>query len=25
MKLNFYEVGKDEPMLSFTVDAVPAK
>ena len=25
MKLNFYEVGTDEPMLSFTVDSVPAK
>jgi hypothetical protein len=25
MKLNFYEVGNDEVMLSFVVDAVPAK
>ena len=25
MKLNFYEAGNDEPMLSFTVDDVPAK
>jgi hypothetical protein len=25
MKLNFYEAGTDELMLSFTVDSIPAK